>query len=585
MSKEQSVLGVECSLNNYHWKWRNQDEALATGIAQRFSLPEAIARILVGRGVKLEEVEQFLKPTIRKLMPNPLSFKDMEQAVTQLALAIQRKKKIAVFGDYDVDGATSSALLKRFFSHIGVEVSIYIPDRVKEGYGPNPNAVEKLHKQGIEFLITVDCGMQAYDALKHAMSLDMEVIVIDHHQSGDTLPEASSIINPKRIDDESGMDNLAAVGVVFLFVVALSRKLGISEKDNKYLMQWLDLVALGTVCDVVPLKGLNRAFVRTGLEIMAKRQNKGLVALMDNAQLTARPTPYDLGFRLGPRVNAGGRVGECNLGARLLASTSGEEAVALAMRLDEYNSKRQEIEKELVGGAILEIEKNLQATKLPKIICIAQKQWHVGVIGIVAARVKDKFRRPAIVIAFDKQGQGKGSARSVDGLDMGALIGKALSLGLIENGGGHKMAAGISLKESQLEGFQKFLEKEMQKLHIPETQELQIDAALSPEGANRDFLDSLEAIGPFGAGNPTPKFLFANIIVEYADIVGENHVRCSISSTAKQGRLKAICFGSANTPLGKTLLENRMPMHVIGKLQADDFHGKRGVQLVIKDGF
>lgn len=421
-----AFLGVSSSLLEKRWRLRSGDERTALALSQRLGVPEIIGRVLVGRGVRIDDAERYLQPTLRDLLPNPSQFKDMDAGAERIANAITSGEKIAVFGDYDVDGATSSGLLKRFFDLIGVPLTVYIPDRMKEGYGPNKEAFDKLRSQGINLVITVDCGIVSFEPLEHARKIGLEVIVVDHHQAETRLPEAVAVINPKRHDETQEYAYLAAVGVSFILLVALNRFLRESgwygSKSPPDLMHLLDLVALGTVCDVVPLVGLNRAFVSQGLKIMSQRRNPGLVALADVAGIDETPGTYHLGYILGPRVNAGGRVGKPEYGARLLASTNFDECVQLARFLDQNNTERKEIEQRVTDEALQLAESRLQGDEA--VLVVAGEGWHPGVIGIVASRLKDAFQRPAIVIGLDGA-EGKGSGRSVVGVDLGAAIGVA----------------------------------------------------------------------------------------------------------------------------------------------------------------
>ncbi|PKQ02142.1 MAG: single-stranded-DNA-specific exonuclease RecJ, partial [Alphaproteobacteria bacterium HGW-Alphaproteobacteria-12] len=436
-------LGVDRSATGRAWASRLADERRALAIAQREGLPEIVARVLAGRGVAPEDCAAYLAPSLRSLMPDPRELTDMEKAATRVAAAIMSGEKVAVFGDYDVDGATSSALLYRFFKAAGSELRIYIPDRIREGYGPNAPALKRLKDEGVNLVITVDCGTMAHKALGLAADYGLPSIVVDHHQAEPALPPAFALVNPNRMDDTSGLGQLAAVGVSFLFIVALNRALReagwYAGREEPDLMQWLDLVALGTVCDVVPLTGLNRAFVAQGLRVMQRRLNAGLAALADTARMNGTPAPYHCGFLLGPRVNAGGRVGRADLGARLLTTEDAIEARAIAEELNVMNSERQAIEAQVLEEAILQVDERLssaRANALPPLIVAAGKGWHPGVIGIVASRLKDRYERPSLVIAFDRNGEGKGSGRSLTGVDLGRAVTAALEAGLLVNGGG-----------------------------------------------------------------------------------------------------------------------------------------------------
>lgn len=585
-------LGVDRSLTGRSWVSRLADDRLAMAIAQREGLPEIVARVLAGRDVLPEDVAAYLTPSLKTLLPDPSVLKDMDRAAQRVASAIMAGEKIAVFGDYDVDGATSSAVLQRFFRAVGHDLRIYIPDRIREGYGPNAPALMTLRDEGIRLIITVDCGTMAHRVLGLAADAGLEIVVIDHHQAEVSLPPAFALVNPNRLDDASGLGTLAAVGVAFLFVVAVNRQLrdGGWYKDRKEpdLLSLLDLVALGTVCDVVPLVGLNRAFVAQGLRVMQKRGNVGLAALADVARLDGRPAAYHLGFLLGPRVNAGGRVGRSDLGARLLTTEDRLEAETLALELDVLNKERQAIEAEVQEEAMNSLELLHEITRknsLPSVVVASGKGWHPGVIGIVAARIKEKYDRPAIVIAFDGKGEGKGSGRSIQGVDLGRAVTAALEAGHLVNGGGHAMAAGLTIAEDKLETFIEFITQRVgdEVSLATESKALRLDGALAARGANRDLFEKLEQAGPYGSGNPEPRFAVPSVRVVHADIVGKGHVRCTLAGEDGT-RLKAIAFRAADTALGKGLLDRGTgPVHVAGRLKADDWQGRRGVQLTIED--
>src|SRR5437660_5810068 len=499
-AKRAAFLGVERSLTGRRWAERLADERMALAIAQRHGLPDAICRLLAAREVDLEGVPDFLEPTLRKFLPDPLHLKDMDAAVARLVRAVQAGERIVVFGDYDVDGATSSALLLRFFRSVGGDIGVYIPDRRKEGYGPNAPALLKLKQEGAAVVVTVDCGVTAYEPLAEARRAGLDTIVIDHHQAEIGLPEAVAVVDPNRIDDASPHKQLAAVGVAFLLCVGINRALReagwyTTARPEPDLRQWLDLVALGTVADVVPLTGVNRALVRQGLVVMAQRRNPGLAALADVAKLREPPGAYHLGFMLGPRVNAGGRVGQADLGARLLSSEDVHEVGALALRLDEFNAERRAIEREVLDQAIGRIESLYGPDRkgLPSALVIESEGWHVGVIGIVASRLVERYGRPAFVIGMDGElgkGQiGRGSGRSVRGVDLGAAVIAARQAGLLVNGGGHAMAAGLTVARDALPELAQFLDERIapQLGTAPLVRELGIDAALAPGAATQEL--------------------------------------------------------------------------------------------------
>jgi single-stranded-DNA-specific exonuclease len=588
MTDTPAFLNVEKSLKDRRWRLRSENERLGLAIAQRLDVPEIVGRVMAGRDVPLEGAEQYLSPTLRQMLPDPSVFCDMDVAALRIATAVQSGEKVAVFGDYDVDGATSSGLLKRFFNALYHPLEIYIPDRIKEGYGPNLAAMNSLKEKGIELVVTVDCGIVSFEVLAHAKSIGLEVIVVDHHQAETRLPDAVAVVNPKRHDESQEFAYLAAVGVTFLLVVAVNRALRQAgwysadrpEPDPRH---WLDLVALGTVCDVVPLKGLNRAFVAQGLKVMARRGNPGLAALADVSGLDETPGTYHVGFLLGPRVNAGGRVGKPEYGPQLLSSDDPDQCRTLARYLDGYNQERKSIEAQVQLEAMDVVEKN--GLKNDSIIVVAGEGWHPGVIGIVASRIKDAFQRPAVVVAFDNN-EGKGSGRSIPGVDMGAAIGAARHSELIVAGGGHAMAAGLTIDRDKLEDFREFLIKRLSSdvTESSKTASLGLDGALSVEGATTDLITMLEQAGPYGAGNPEPRFALTNVRLVQASIVGENHVRCIMTGRGGQGRLTGISFRSLETPLGDTLLAHQgASFHIAGHLRKNTWRGSTSAQLLIED--
>ncbi|MGE5150406.1 MAG: single-stranded-DNA-specific exonuclease RecJ [Rhodospirillaceae bacterium] len=586
-----AFLGIEHSLTGRRWAERLGDERIALAMAQRHGLPDAICRLLAAREVDLEGVPDFLEPTLRKFLPDPSHLKDMDVAVARLVRAVQQGERIVVFGDYDVDGATSSALLLRFFRAIGGNIGVYIPDRRKEGYGPNAPALLKLKEEGATVVVTVDCGVTAYEPLAEARKAGLDIVVIDHHQAEIALPEALAVVDPNRIDELSPHKQLAAVGVAFLLCVGVNRALRAAgwygdARPEPDLRQWLDLVALGTVADVVPLTGVNRALVRQGLAVMQQRGNPGLAALADVARLREPPGAYHLGFMLGPRVNAGGRVGQADLGARLLASDDPHEVGALAIRLDEFNAERRAIEREVLDQAIARIEGLYGPDRkgLPAALIVESEGWHIGVIGIVASRLVERYGRPAFVIGMDG-GVGKGSGRSVRGVDLGAAVLAARQSGLLINGGGHAMAAGLTVAREQLPHLMRFLDERLapQLGAAPLVRELGIDAALAPGAATQELVGIIERAGPFGAGNALPRFALTGVRVDYAQPVGEGHVRCTLVGH-QRGRVEAIAFRAGQSELGRALLDPARPiLHVAGALRLDRYNGRESVRLQIDD--
>ncbi|MEE9481007.1 MAG: single-stranded-DNA-specific exonuclease RecJ [Kiloniellales bacterium] len=581
-------LGVERSLLGRRWESRCGDLRLAAALSQRHGLPEIVGRVLAGRGVALEEAESHLNPTLRRLMPNPSQLKDMDRAVARLVAAIEGQETIAVFGDYDVDGATSAALLKRFLAAIGVPLRVYVPDRRAEGYGPNAPALLRLKAEGVSLVITVDCGTTAHESLAVAAEAGLDTLVIDHHAAEPRLPPAYAVVNPNRLDEDGDLGQLAAVGVTFVFLVGLNRALrdggwyGRAGQTEPDLRAWLDLVALGTVCDVVPLTGLNRAFVAQGLKVLAGRGNVGLAALCDAARVDERPGTYHAGFILGPRINAGGRVGQSDLGAQLLATDDPGEAARLAEQLDGLNAERRRIERDVLDQALAQIEAT--AAEARGLVMAVAEGWHPGVIGIVASRLKERTNLPSLVVALEN-GVGKGSGRSVPGVDLGAAVIAARQSGLLINGGGHPMAAGLTVAEDRVEALRAFLDERLSR-RIAEIQyrpSLGIDGALQPGGARSDLVEVLEQVGPYGAGNPEPRFAIPEARVAAAQVVGENHVRCTITGS-DGSRLKGIAFRALDGALGPALLRTGgLPLHLAGKLRRDAWAGGQAVQFIIED--
>ena len=585
-------LGVERSLLGKRWEARRADDRTALALSQRHELPEIVGRVLSARGVSLDEADDFLQPTLRRAMPDPLGLRDMDRAVDRLSHAIRQGESIALFGDYDVDGATSSALLSRFLTAVGAPPRIYIPDRLAEGYGPNAPALRRLAEEGISVVVTLDCGTTAFDALEEAAKAGLDVVVVDHHASEARLPPASAVVNPNRLDDDMPVKQLAAVGVAFLLVVALNRALRESgwydpgSRPEPDLLAWLDLVALGTICDVVPLVGLNRALVVQGLKVMARRSNPGLSALAVVAGIDEPPGTYHAGFVLGPRVNAGGRVGEAGLGARLLTTDDPGEAQRIAERLDAFNVERKAIERNVLDQALAQVLSEGEEAGGPDraLAFAAAEGWHAGVIGIVASRLKERCNRPAFVVALEN-GIGKGSGRSVPGVDLGAAVLAAREAGLLIDGGGHPMAAGLTVAEAQLPALRDFLDTRLAEAMtaVDFRPSLGIDAAVQPGAADAGLVRLLDRLGPYGVGNAEPRVAIVDARIGGARVVGEDHVRCTITGSDGR-RLKGIAFRAMDAPLGPALLEARgLPHHLAGKLRPDSWAGPEAVQLIIED--
>lgn len=573
------------SLSEKRWLLRDYEETQTLTFMQKLDLSPTLARFLSMRGVDLEAAPLFLEPSLRHHLPDPLLLKDMDKAVARLFQAIVAREKILVWGDYDVDGATSSALLYRFFKALNVPIAIYIPDRIKEGYGPNIQGIEKFKAQEYTLMITVDCGTTSFEALESARGLD--VIVLDHHAAEAKLPPAYAIVNPNRLDEREKvtqtLGHLAAVGISFLFVVALNRALRQSgfykTTQEPNLLELLDLVALGTVCDVMPLTGLNRTFVTQGLTVMGGRKNVGLRALADRAGMDTSPTPYHLGFLLGPRINAGGRVGESFLGARLLSTENTEEALEIAQKLESYNEERRLLETEAVDQAFLQVDSNAPA------IIVDHDHWHEGVIGIVAGRLKEKFHKPTAVIAWNREGIGKASARSIPGFDFGRFIHKAQHSDFLLKGGGHAMAAGFSLRKEQLPLLKNFLSDELERLsHEVDLRPVMIcDGYLDLRSITMDFMEEIKVLAPFGMGNPSPKFIFTGVMVQSYQLIKDQHLRCRFS----QGDgvvLEGMGFRLKDTVLGKVLMDgSQRPLDLIASPKVDTWGGKTKITLMIED--
>ena len=585
-------LGVERSVCGRAWRDRLDERASARAlnIVQRHNMPELLARILAGRGVEPEDVDTFLDPTVKRLMPDPERLGDMAAAAARHADAVMRGEAVGIIGDYDVDGATSSALLARFLRHGGRDPIVHIPDRLFEGYGPNVEAVRMLAERGATLLVTVDCGTTSIEPLAEAGRLGLDVIVIDHHLADEQLPPAVAVVNPNRLDDLSGLGHLAAVGLVFMTIVAVNRVLRqrgfwTETRQEPDLLGLLDLVALGTVADVVALKSLNRAFVAKGLLAMRRREGIGLTALMDAARLSGPPEPWHLGFLLGPRINAGGRIGRADLGVRLLMTDGPVEAGTIAAELDRLNRGRQVIEQQTVAEAEAEAAAALGLEDKGAVVVTAAAGWHPGVVGLVAARLKEKFSRPAFAIALDPGHTGTGSGRSIPGVDIGRAVRRAVSEGLLIKGGGHAMAAGVTLHADRLAAFRAFLEDTLGAAVAAARRDdvLLIDGAVSAAAATPDLLATIARAGPFGAGNVEPVFALPSHTIVYAEAVGQAHVRVRLRA-GDGAVISGIAFRAAGQKLGDALLAGRgTPVHAAGTLCIDRWQGVDRVQLRISD--
>lgn len=562
-------------------------------IARQHNLPEIIARLIGVRNIPADKIENFLEPKLARDFPDPLALKGMTELADDLAQAIIDGKKIAVFGDFDVDGATSTAILVRFLKHCAVDVRFYIPDRMREGYGPNINALTKLRAEGADICILADCGTTAHDVVEQAVNTGLQVVILDHHEAEDALPVAKHLINPKRKDDISGLTMLAACGVSFLTCVAINAKLRekgfFKNKPEAPLKNWLDLVALGTVCDMVPLTGPNRLFVRAGFAQMAKRENIGIDALCKVAKLTDNPNVYHAGFVLGPRINAGSRVHEADLGARLLITNNPEEAKNIAWTLNDCNEKRKDIQSEMYAAAVNQIEDRGLAED--PVIIVDDESWHPGLAGLVASRIKEKYNRPAVVVTYapgaDAALEGRGSGRSIPGVNIAAAFIDARNAGLLVKGGGHAMAGGFTVLPSRLDAFRAFIKEHVfkQMNGQPSVYETTIDGVLSVRGAQFSFVQMIhDKFGPFGAGHEEPVFALPAVRLHMVDIVGDDHVRCMVSDWEGGSRMKAMAFRAADTPLGQALLkQGSRPIHLIGHFKLDTWNGGQRVEMHILD--
>ncbi len=579
------ALNIDRSLSGQPWRWRG---LAADARDPGFAPDDLVTQLLLARGCARELLEQHRAPSIRAFMPDPSIFRDMDRAAERLADAVLAGESIAVFGDYDVDGATSAALLIRLLRDLGLEARAYIPDRLMEGYGPSGEALVRLHREGASLIVTVDCGAQAFEALAMARDAGVDVIVVDHHKCASELPLAHALVNPNRLDEAEGAEHghLAAVGVAWLLGAALVRTLRargyFAGRPEPRLLDLLDLVALGTVADVAALRGLNRAFVAQGLKVMAQRRNIGLNALIEASRLTRAPICSDLGFALGPRINAGGRVSKSDLGVRLLTTHDGDEARAIAAELDLLNEARRAIETEVQAAAEALCER--QGNRA--VAVVAARGWHAGVIGIVAGRLKERLGRPAIVIAIDEDGTGKGSGRSIPGVDLGAAVLAAKDTGLLRAGGGHAMAAGLTVAEDGVERLSDFLEERLSERVAQAVGEraLLLDAVVAPGGVNPSLVEALEAGGPYGMGWPAPRVAAGPVKVVKADCVGTGHVRLIVAGD--DGRnLKAVAFRQAETELGQALLAAPpyRKLWIAGRAKIDDWGARPAAELHLDD--
>jgi single-stranded-DNA-specific exonuclease len=584
-----AFLDVERSLTGRAWRRRPGDEAAARSHALLHGLSDPLAYAIAARGIGEGEADAYLSPTLKALFPNPSSFTDMDRAVEILLDALEADASIWLFADYDVDGATSAALLVRWFRAMGKELPIYIPDRMTEGYGPSPAAFKRMAEQGAELVVTLDCGAAAYDAIAAAGDLGLEVVVIDHHMMREEPPSAAAVVNPNRPGDISGQGVLAAAGVTFVLLAALSREArarGLFEnREEPDLRQWLDLAALGAICDVTRLTGFNRALAAQGLKVMSAWRNPGLKALMDVAKATGPATVFHAGFILGPRINAGGRIGRSDLGARLLSTDDPQEAAMLAAELDRLNIERKEIEQQVTEAAVALIERESNFDPDDPVIVASGDGWHPGVIGIVAGRLRERYRKPVVVIGVDRAANaGKGSGRSQPGVNLGRAIQAAFDEGILLAGGGHAMAAGLTIRPDRTPEFRSFLNTSLRQEQADAAlaDAVEIDALITPKGASRGLYEDFQRLAPFGPGNPEPMFALSDVRVEQAMALKGGHIRCVLTDGAG-GRLKAVAWRAGETELGARLLAGAGAISVAGRLKPDDWQGCNDVQMEIED--
>ena len=588
-ARPEGYLGVSRSLSGRQWRERPADSETTRRHQLTHGLSEPLARALASRGVSAEQGGDFLNPTLKALFPDPSSFADMDRAAGLLVDALVARRRVAVFADYDVDGASSAAQLVRWFRAMGLEISIYVPDRILEGYGPSPAAFRRLKDEGADLVITVDCGAAAHDALAFAASIELPVVVVDHHlmRPGE-IPAVAALVNPNRPDCRSGQGHLAAAGVVFVLLAALNREArrrGLFEAAAEPdIRAWLDLAAMGAICDVTQLSGFNRALASQGLKVMSGWGNPGLKALKDVSKAEGPASVFHVGFLLGPRINAGGRIGRADLGARLLSTDDPQEAVALAAELDELNGSRKTVEQEVQDAAVRHIERASNQADAPCLV-VAEDGWHPGVIGRVAGRLRERYRKPVIVIGIDRPGNvGKGSGRSQPGVNLGRAVQAAYEQGLLLSGGGHAMAAGLSVRPDTIPELRAFLCEMMAgECDIAASEDaLEFDALITTRGADRTLWTDFQRLAPFGPGNPEPLFALADARVERPMALRGGHVRCTLVDRTG-GRLKAIAWRCEDTDLGRRLLSEGGHIHVAGRLKPDDWQGREGVQLEIED--
>ncbi len=575
----KSILGK-------NWIYKKFDHNYVTFLKDNYSVDQIVAQLLSIRKIKKENVKSFLKPSIKDLIPNPENLKDMTKAVKRLVNAITKGEKIGIFGDYDVDGASATALIGNYLKDLNTKYEIYIPDRTIEGYGPSIKGFKDLIERNVKLILTVDCGTMSFNAIDYANENNIDVIVLDHHQSVIELPKAHSIINPNQLDDNSNLNYLCAAGVCFMTLVSLNstlRKLKWFSNNNirePNLLEFLDVVSLGTICDVVPLIGLNRAIVKQGLKILNQKKNLGLKTLIDICRIEKKASTYDLGYVLGPRINAGGRVGKCSHGANLLLNKDPKESFKIALELESFNSDRKKIEGELLNTVLNIVGKQLN----DPVLVLSGNNWHEGIIGIIASRIKDRFSKPTIIISINNK-IGKASARSISGFDIGSSILAGVQNNILLKGGGHKMAGGFSINVSKIETFKKFIFNRFKKKMNNHSKDnnLYLDAIISSSALNLEFFKKVDSLSPFGSGNPEPKFLLENVRVIKSSIVGKKHVKSILAS--KDGlSIKTISFNSIESDLGQFLMNNKSnTFNIAGKLSLNEWKGEKNVEFIIDD--
>ena len=585
---DPAFLGVSRSLSGRAWRSRTADAQTARDLALRLGLSEPMARALAARGVNVETAQNYLEPTLKALFPDPSSFMDMDLAVGVLLDALQADKRVVVFADYDVDGASSAAQLIRWFRAMGKDLAIYVPDRMTEGYGPSRAAFERLRTEGADLVVTVDCGAAAHDAIAAAAEIGLKVVVIDHHLMRKDPPIAEAVVNPNRPGCMSGQGVLAAAGVTFVLLAALNREARrrglFAERPEPDIRQWLDLAAMGAICDVTQLVGFNRALASQGLKVMSAWNNAGLKALLEIAKSKGPATAFHAGFILGPRINAGGRIGRSDLGTRLLSTDDPEEALSLAEELDALNAARKDVEAAVQDEAVRFIEQQTNQDPDAPVLVVSGEGWHPGVIGIVAGRLRERYRKPTLVIGIDPiAGIGKGSGRSQTGVNLGRAIQAAFENGLLMSGGGHAMAAGLTMRADAVPELRAFLCETLaqESLDAAAMDAVEIDALITPGGADRALFDDFQRLQPFGPGNPEPLFAMADVRAEQIMPMKGGHLRCQLTDSTGR-RLRAIAWRAAETELGKRLLAGGT-LHVVGRLKPDDWNGRGGVELEIED--